>query len=231
MALLADVQSLDPGKLISLFVLDATNLGDAIYRLHPGTNELKNPVVWQGNTYSPFPMEASGFEMGSQGTLPRPTMRVANITGVLGALVKSLDDLVGAKVTRKRTLVKYLDAVNFSGGTNPTADPNAEFPNEIFFINRKVNENKVFIEFELASAMEVQGIKLPRRQIIQNICAWEYRSAECTYAGGAVANANDVPTSDINLDACGKKLTSCKLRFGTNNPLPYGGFPGAGLLG
>jgi hypothetical protein len=33
------------------------------------------------------------------------------------------------------------------------------------------------------------------------------------------------------LDVCLKKLSDCKLHFGGNVPLPYGGFPGANKLG
>ena len=230
MPIAADIQSLNPGAIITLFELDATSLGDSVYRFHAGTNELYNSVVWQTNTYTPMPIEASGFELSTQGTLPRPVLRVANITGVLGALVHSLNDLVGAKITRKRTLVKYLDAVNFTGGVNPTADSTQYFNDEIFFINRKVNENKVFIEFELASALEVNNVKLPRRQIVANLCQWTYRSAECSYAGGAVADANDNPTAALATDVCGKRVTSCKLRFGSFATLPFGNFPGSGLL-
>lgn len=224
-----DVQSLSPGAIIEFFVLDLAILGGSVYRFHAGTNEIYSPVVWQGNTYSPMPIEASGFEVTGSGSLPRPNLKVANITGVLGTLVRSLDDLIGAKVTRKRTMKRYLDAVNFSAG-NPVEDPNQYYPDEVFFINRKVSENKVFIEFELASALDVQGIKLPRRQVIQNMCSWVYRSSECGYAGGAVANINDIPTSDINQDACGKRLGSCKMRFGQYAELPIGSYPGAGLL-
>lgn len=230
MTIQQDIQSLSPGAIVEFFVLDLAVLGGSVYRFHAGTNQLYAPVVWQGNTYSPMPIEASGFEVTGSGSLPRPNLKVANITGILGALVRSLDDLIGAKVTRKRTMSKYLDAVNFSGGVNASADPNQYYPDEVFFINRKVSENKVFIEFELASALDVQGVKLPRRQVIQNLCPWVYRSAECGYAGGAVATINDIATSDITQDACGKSLTSCKLRFGQYSELPTGAYPGAGLL-
>jgi lambda family phage minor tail protein L len=43
---------------------------------------------------------------------------VANVTGSIAALILSYQDLVGAKITRKRTLVKYLDGVNFASGSN-----------------------------------------------------------------------------------------------------------------
>lgn len=225
----SDIQKLAPGSLVELFTLDATAIGGTVLRWHNGVNEIGNDVVWQGNTYSRFPVEAEGFERTGKGQIPRPTIRAANVTGLMGALVREMDGLIGAKVTRKRTFVKYLDAVNFAAG-NPQADPNVGFPDEVWFVDRKASENGVFIQFELAAAFDVQGIKLPRRQCIQNVCTWQYRSAECGYTGGPVADKNDVATSNSALDACGKRLASCKLRFGAFNPLPYGGFPGVGLL-
>lgn len=230
MTLSSDIQKLAPGALVDLFELDATGIGGTVVRFHAGVNGLGNDVVWQGNTYTRFPIEAEGFEWNGKGTLPRPKLRVANITGLIGALARELDDLVGAKVTRRRTFVKYLDAVNFSGGVNPTADPNAHFTDEVYFVERKAAENSVFLEFELAAAFDVQGVMLPRRQVVQNVCTWRYRGAECGYAGGAVANRNDQATTVLADDACGKRLASCKLRFGEYAELPYGGFPAVGLL-
>jgi len=209
MTIASDLQKLAPGALIELFILDATALGGDVTRLHAGTNELRASVVWQGATYAPFPIEASGFELSGRGALPQPKVRVANVTGLITALCMELNDLVGAKFTRKRTLVKYLDAVNFTGGVNPTADATQEFPDEIWY---------------------VKGVKLPRRQMIANVCSWLYRGPECGYAGGAVADINDVATTVLANDQCGKRLASCKLRFGEFAELPYGGFPGAGLV-
>jgi lambda family phage minor tail protein L len=140
--------------------------------------------------------------------------------------VRDNEDLVGAKFTRRRTFVKYLDAVNFSGG-NASADPNVFFADEIWYIDRKASENGIFIEFELASAMDLTNVKLPKRQVTQNICAWQYRSAECGYTGGPVATFMDVITTDSAQDVCGHRVSSCKLRFGNNASLPYGGFEGS----
>ena len=117
---------------------------------------------------------------------------------------------------------------NFSHSSSP--DPNAEFPEDIYFIDRKASENRMFIEFELASSLDLNGVKLPRRQVLQNICPWIYRSAECSYAGGAVADINDDSVTDLALDVCGKRVVSCKLRHGVTSTLPFGAFVGSGIL-
>lgn len=225
----SDVQKLAPGNLVELFTLDATAIGGPVHHFHAGTNGLQQSVVFGGVVYVPWPIEASGFEMTSKGTLPTPMMKVANITGLVSEMCKSLDDIVGAKVTRRRTFAKYLDAINFPGGVNPSADPTAKFPDEIWFIFRKTNETKVFVEFDLSSAMDVQGVKLPRRQVIANCCTWKYRGAECGYTGTNYFDANDAPTT-ADQDQCSKRMTACKLRFGAYAELPFGGFPGAGRL-
>lgn len=221
-----DVQKLAAGSVIDLFEVDATNIGGSLLRWVNETNNLGADIVWQGNTYSRFPIEASGFAKSGRGTQPRPTLKASNAAGILGALVRDNEDLVGAKFTRRRTFVKYLDAVNFSGG-NASADPNVFFADEIWYIDRKASENGIFIEFELASAMDLTNVKLPKRQVTQNICAWQYRSAECSYTGGPVATFMDVITTDAAQDVCGHRVSSCKLRFGNNASLPYGGFEGS----
>lgn len=39
---------------------------------------------------------------------------------------------------------------------------------------------------------------------------------------------NDNPVAASGSDVCGKRLSSCQARFGKNNTLPFGGFPGIG---
>jgi lambda family phage minor tail protein L len=224
----SELQKLAPSAIIEMFILDLTSLGDTVYRFHAGSNGYNQDVVWQGNLYVPFPVEASGFEYNGQGQLPRPVLRVANLSSAITLLALQFKDLIGAKVTRKRTLRKYLDAANFPGG-NATADPTADFEDEIYYIDRKANENRDVVEFELATSFDLQGVLLPRRQIIQNICSWAYKGTECGYAGTNYFDVNDDPVGSSSLDACGKRLSSCQARFGTKKELPFGGFPAAAM--
>lgn len=416
-----DVQKLEPGSVIDLFDVDLTSVGGELIHLHPGKNNLLTDIVWNGVTYTAFPIVAEGFEATGNGRMPRPVVKVANVTGLISAALRDFDDMIGCKVTRRRTLAKYLDAVNFparrnllaytsqlsyasywanarssmvadqveapdgtvaadkliedtasgphymyvnnlpvvagqpytfsiyakagsrdkcvlwvhegatavdmgrvvfdlatgkaigtpvtngagvvqsygstdvgggwwrlsitvlpgtaatiidllvtlanssgqigyagdgaghayfwgaqcesgsaltayqpvDGATfqqNPTADPTQEFPPEVWFVDRKASETKMVVELELAASWDVQGVLLPRRQAIANTCNWRYRGPDCGYAGGAVADSFDNPTTVLASDQCGKRLTSCKLRFGEHAVLPFGAFPSVGLI-
>lgn len=121
-----------------------------------------------------------------------------------------------------------------ASGVNPTADPTQEFPPEVWFIERKSSENNEAVQFELASAFDLQNVRLPRRQIISNYCTWKsvggYRGPYCGYTGIPVAKDDGTPTSDPGLDNCGGKLSDCKLRQWPDGVLNFGGFPAAGLM-
>ncbi|MGZ8497420.1 MAG: phage minor tail protein L [Candidatus Binatia bacterium] len=229
--IVADIQSLAPNAMIELFVLDMTSIGHGRLYFHSGTNKMRNPVIWQGNTYNYLPVEAEGWAAGSNGSLPRPKVRIVNKDGILSATVAEYNDLRWCKVVRRRTFVKYLDAINFPDG-NPTANPHQHYPDDIWLIDQKTVENRYMVEWELSSPMDLQGVMLPTRQVMQNSCPWVYRGAECGYTGTNYFNAMDKPESQVVKDVCGKRLTSCELRF----PQPYGvtqqghggGLPGLG---
>lgn len=231
MPITADIQTLEPGTLVTLYELDATPLGGELYRFHPHAQS--ESIWWQGNEYSPWPIIAEGFEMTGQGQQPMPTLTVGNVDGFITALVIYFDDLVGSKLTRHRTLGRYLDAVNFAGG-NPEADPDEELPPDVWYIERKITEDNTAIKFELASALDFMNVQLPRGQIVANVCRWlsigGYRGPYCGYSGPPVATEADIITTDAARDKCGGRLGSCKLRFGQTKPLPYGSFPAAGLI-
>ena len=171
-----DLQGLNPSAIIELFELEldsALHGSQTImtYRFHAGSNVNANgKIIWQSNTYLRYPVEASGFAF-QKGQLPRPQLTVSNTLSLLTAVMLEVNevtagnDLTGAKVTRIRTLAKFIDAANFSGGSNPYGTPaNNEFPREIYYIDRKAVENRDIVTFELASVSDLAGIRLPKRQ-------------------------------------------------------------------
>jgi len=223
------LQSLEPSAIIELFQLELTqavNGVDQVYYYHAGTNELTADVVFNGLTYTATAIEVDGFEASTKGVLPRPKMRIANTGNAISALLLLYNPLQ-AKVTRIQTCKKFLDAVNFTSGTNATADPTAKFEDQIYYIDRVANENPLLVEFELASKLDLINVALPRRQVFEH-CPWVYREeSTCGYKGTKYFDINNKPTTEAN-DVCGKRYTSCTLRF-PEGDLPFGGFPGARL--
>lgn len=229
-SLAPDLHKLELPAKVELLVIDVTPLGGPIYRFVNQISKVQQSIVWQGNTYTPMPIEASGFEAQSDGPMPRPRLVVSNVMGLIGAAVRQYQRLGGCVLTRKRTLSRYLDAVNFPGGVNPSADPTAHYPDEVWYFDRIVARNKMRVEWELVSPLDRPGLQLPRRQIQARTCPFKYRGSECGYTGGPVATAQDVPTAVLAQDRCSHLISGCKLRFGANAELPFGGFPGAGLV-
>lgn len=223
-----EVQGLDPGAEVELLEVDCSLIGGGIYRFVPGKSPTGAPVTWGGEVYTPFPVQGSGWDVTTQGTIPRPKLQVSAVDGLIGSLIRGLDDMLGAKVTRILTLVKFLDPCNFPNG-NTTANPDAVLRRDVYLISQKTAETRDVIEFELASPLDTYGLRLPARPLMATICPWQYRGLECGYAGAPVAAADDTSTSDPALDACSHRISGCKLRFGAHGDLPFGGFPGAGI--
>ena len=231
----SDLQAIAPSAVIELFELELNTTQHStndLYRFHAGTSLANNgQLVWNANSYDRFPIEAEGFEYSGNGQLPRPRIKCSNILGTITTLLLNLPDgLEGAKLTRIRTLARYIDGANFPGGTNPygSPDPTAEFPREIYYVDRKTVETRDVVEFELAAAFDLAGVRAPKRQCIASICQWIYRSTECSYTASTYFDENDSPVPTAGADVCGKRLSSCQRRFGTTAELPFGSFPGVG---
>ena len=249
MSLHADYQKLEPGDEIRLFEIDgsAFNMGDILY-FHgyniphteaeifaAGGDESKLPaksIWWQGTEYKAWPCELEGIESSTSGSDAQPTLRVGNINGSISALCLYYDDLAQARVTIRETQKQYLDSRNFSE-ENSTADPTQE-KRHLYFIDTKSLETDELVEFTLSSPMDLQGVLIPTRQY-HSLCTWcirnKYRSGDgCDYAGTRYFDKNNKPVDDPSKDVCNGTLSACKLRFGENNELPFGGFPGTSLI-
>jgi len=236
MSVVGEIQKLNPSALVELFMLDISPIAPAlppaqqVLRFAAMANELGGAVLWQGHSFRPFPIEARGFDLSAQGSPPRPTLRAANIGGALTALCLAHQDFVQAKLTRIRTFARFLDAANFADG-NADADPTQELPQDVYRVERKAQETQAYVEWELRWPFDLQGVMLPRRVIVQGLCTWLYQSAECSWvaSAGQYYDAADRPCAADD-DACSKRLSGCQVRFGKKAVLPFGGFPGAGMV-
>jgi lambda family phage minor tail protein L len=194
----------------------------------------KRNIIWQGQTFEPLPLEVTGLEMRSDGKASAPSLAMANnIAGVqnaVSAYCLQFNDFAGAKLKVIRTLAKYLDAENFSAGNSSASNEASE---QLWYIEQKTSESSAQVSFELSNPIDFEGQRIPVRQIT-NMCHWcvmgNYRGEECGYTGAAMFTDKDEPTNNPALDKCGGRLSSCKLRFGSQ-PLPIGGYPAANLIG
>ena len=191
----SELQKPNVDNIIELFQLELNTKMHGIsqtYYFHNGVSSNNDVnLIFNNIEYVRMPIEASGFEYNGK-QLPRPTLKISNILGTITTILLTLPQgLEGAKVTRIRTLRQFIDNTNFRGGEilledgsnilqedgtainlesgiNPfgTPDPTATFPDEVFFIDRKAAENRAVVEFELAASFDLQGVRLPKRQIL-----------------------------------------------------------------
>lgn len=239
-------QQPSPGTLVDLFEMDLTLVSGDVFRFTPcvaGEQLALAPVSFGGELYLPQPIKIDSYEWSAGQQFPRPKMRVSNVLGAFGAAIRDYDDLLGVTVRRIRTYSRHLD-----DGDDP--DTEQIFPTEIYVIERKANQNMMEIEFDLSSPMDQQGRMLPGRTIHRNACGLRYRRYSsdidpdlplsqrftysgynvCPYAGDLMFDINDYPTTDPAQDRCGKRLSSCELRFPLPQNIPAWFFPGVGRL-
>jgi len=132
-----ELQQTNPSAIIDLFELELVEglhyatgnpLGiTTIYRWHSGVAQnSQGELVFNGNTYSQMPIEAEGFDYkgsSQKSRLPRPTLRVSNLLSTVSTILAEINgvtpnnDLIGAKVTRFRTMAKFISASNTAGQT------------------------------------------------------------------------------------------------------------------
>ena len=176
---------LQPTAIVELFLLyfDTIDNETAFIPFHGGSS-FAHGITWQGIEYLPLPVETEGFEITANGELPRPKIKISNKDYFITDLLNRYQDLQFAKIVRKRTFVKFLDDVNFDGG-NPwgEADASAEISNDTYLIGQKTAENKLFVELELTSPLDLENFEVNNRVILARYCSWYYRGAGCNYNG------------------------------------------------
>ena len=179
-----ELPKLEQSALIELWEIDLRHIansngdGGELYRFHNGLSQSRANIWWQGNEYQAYPIKADGFEISGQGPSNRPTLTVSNLYGLVTGIVAHFGQGVGAKVTRRLVYAEHLDAKNFPGGVNPSADPNQEV-RSYYIIEQLKSLDDQQATFELASPAETDNAKIPLLMITSDTCIWQYRSAQC----------------------------------------------------
>ena len=191
-----------------------TTNGKTILRFHNNIKLFRSSIFFNSQEYFAAPIEITGYEISAKGSPPRPKMSISiDPEGLRQELkdriifiktaIRDLDDLVGSKVTRLRTFTKYIDNSNFYDANgnlltnivNPPQgfdpDPNAQFPPDVYFVDRKSAETVNVMELELASPFDTQDLKLPARVVNDFNCPWTYRGEGCCYEWLQQKDASD----------------------------------------
>ena len=214
---------MDAGPVVDLF--EVRLQGGAVERYATGPRAGES-IVYGGLEYRPLPiaLERAGF--GGPGAAARPTLRVSRLDRAAAP-----EGWQGATVRRVRTLARYLDGAS-------EADPSRHWPAESWVVDRQADRGRDEVVWQLSSPLDLELARIPRRQVLRDVCPWPYRRrvggawqnpAEddgCPYRGTGTWNAQDEPVADPAEDVCSRRLSGCRLRFGEDAPLPFGGFAG-----
>ena len=151
--------------------------------------------------YFALPISIDGVEINGAGASPRPSLRVANIPTLTRSISNDEDgtndeetlysilvdeglykneNLLNTRIDYRRTL---LSNVYNSGDSNPSSAP-VEFPSQTYIIDRVSSEDSIMVEFELASPIDVEGVKVPGRVVIGRYCVWRYQGGTLNNEGG-----------------------------------------------
>ena len=151
--------------------------------------------------YFAIPVSIDGVEINGAGASPRPSLRIANIptltrsisnnedgTGDEETLYSILADeglyknesFLNTRIDYRRTL---LSNTYRSTDSHPTAAP-VEFPSQTYIIDRVASEDSIMVDFELASPIDVEGVKVPGRVVIGRYCVWRYQGGKLNNEGG-----------------------------------------------
>lgn len=210
-----ELLSLEPSAIIELYLIYPDKIKNPSFylALHNGSN-FGGPITWQGQQYSPAPIEIEGVENDSKGGINRPTIKISNYYGgndrYFSSLLEEYDDFKNAEFFRKRTFLRFLDDVNFESGQNPFGkqDFSAQISEERFIVSQKVTETKMFVEFELTSPLDTESTKNTSRRIMARRCPFDYRGMGCGYNGKPRATE----TGDCLRDVGGNYMPPSVLR-------------------
>ena len=104
---------------------------NGVLRIHNDFNLFninRGIIKWKGEYYFPFPIYGEQFDITSNGTIPTPKVKFSSqflddefnsFYKYIRMQINELKDIVGSKVTRRKTFVRYLSSDNFEGNVNP----------------------------------------------------------------------------------------------------------------
>jgi lambda family phage minor tail protein L len=153
-------------------------------------------ITFKGQTYGVFPFDLASVDENSKGELPQLTLRVSNVGGILQQDVEDTDGAVGATV-----LVRFINTVDLAA--------DFAFAERLYEIVSAVIKGD-WMSFTLGAPNPLRKA-FPGDLYRVDYCNWQFKSAECAYAGAT--------------STCARTLDACRA---LNNSGRFGGYPGLG---
>lgn len=235
------LQSLYPGEIVTLVQVDGRKFGAQVYNFHSeniqytpeeimkavngGTLPPKN-IIFKGIEFGARPFGVSGISFDGSGKAGKPQLTISNLDSKISAMIRSYNGMMQAQV---KFLIFPKDLLQKDGTIAEGA-----FRRLIYYVERPNYVDQSLARFDLTSPYDMDGIMIPSRTT-QSVCYWAqrgwYKSGKgCSYDGrNGWFDKDNNPVDDPALDFCPGTVTACKLRFGENAPLDFGGAAVASL--
>jgi len=119
---------------------------------------------------------------------------------------------------------QIFNTVNNLGGDILNIDVRNIFANEleltpdIYYIDRKAQEDKSSITYDLASLLDVEGVKLPSRLLLSKNCPFAYRGEGCLYEYGST-NVKPGRLTKIHSGIYGEVIGNCNRSTSENSSM------------
>ncbi len=155
-------------------------------------------VSWNGSEWIGFPFQIGDvFEDGKE--LPKVSLKVSNITGVVQQYLEESNGGVGATVILRVVHSEHLDQT----------DPEIE---ETFAV-QSVSADVQWVTFNLSGDFTT-NLRIPPNRYLKDFCPYKFKGIKCGYAG-------------TGFSSCNKTLADCRARdnskrFGGEPALPGG---------
>lgn len=183
----------NPDPWLLLFAIDIPSDPEFILRIVNNTED----IVFEGNTYSAFPVSVELLKQQNTGEIPVLTARLGNVTRAVQQYLEDYDGLVGQPVTMYCVNSAYLteDYSSLTWSFTVTA----------------CKADAQWIDFGLGLPNPLRR-RFPLYRYMPDYCSWIFKGAECKYAG----------TDSF----CKKILGDCQGRTEGSNSLNFGGHIG-----
>lgn len=143
--------------------------------------EYDTDVVYDGVTYTKFPIKHGSIGENSQGEIDSFRVTLSNVDRVVQGYLEAYD------LRGKQVIITLVWA-------NQLADTDANIKFTYYIDNYSATQDNV--TFTLTSKYDIMDLTLPNGKYNRNYCRWKFKSSECGYAGAQTT--------------CDKRKATCK---------------------